>query len=239
MNEFRYLSYHTVYSCEGDLNKEMRAEACFGYVFNAIRPNMHVVYKIILYKGLDKAKDGHNSNACLYTLPEIERHLALLKSLYPIKYKVVDMDDGSFQVTLDIEGVPPTFHKYALTWLRYLYEYPYNVILKDAYMLKKDPMFRFESIANLFNLCIGCYCHNPRDIHQIPRNTVTTRLKISEVKERIKKVELLNNLYKKIKEKVDKVPERIGEFSVYDIEYWESKFETRKEIYIKVYKDTK
>ena len=52
-------------------------------------------------------------------------------------------------------------------------------------------------------------------------------------------VELLNNLYKKIKEKVDKVPERIGEFSAYDIEYWESGFETRKEIYIKVYKDTK
>ena len=40
---------------------------------------------------------------------------------------------------LRLNNVPPTFHKYVLTWLRYTYEFPYNVFLKDAYNLKSIP----------------------------------------------------------------------------------------------------
>lgn len=245
MKEFQYLSYCTEYSCEGDLVKEMDKEACFGYVFRLINTCNNVKYRIILYSGAEFSKNEHQSNACLFTKREIRRHLLLLKSLYPFHYKVSDYkadDDVKYnriEVFLELNDVPPMFHKYILTWLRYTYEYPYNVILKDAYALKKDPTFRFESISNLFNLVIGCFCSNPRDIHQIPRNQVSTPMKLAEVREKIQKVKHLNDIYQGLKDKQDQIPKSIGEYNIYDIEYWRDGFEVRKPIYMKVYKEIK
>lgn len=236
MKEFKYLSYSTIYSCEGDLNKQMNSEACFGYVFNNIKRGMNVKYVIRMYKGVSEAKQKHISNACLFTIAEVRKHIVLLKRLYPLKYEVSDKGD-SFYVTLCINDVPSSFHKYALTWVRYMYEYPYNVLLKDAYRLKKDPTFRFYSIANLFNLCIGCYCDRPRDIHQIPLNCVSADLTISDVREKLKKVYFLHHIYKKIQEKRKVIPDEILGHTNEDIEYWEEGFEVRKEIYMNVYND--
>lgn len=53
MKEFKYLDYHTEYSCEGDLVKRMAKEACFGYVFNRIDTGHNVKYRIILYSGTE------------------------------------------------------------------------------------------------------------------------------------------------------------------------------------------
>lgn len=243
MKEFKFLDYCTEYSCKGDLKKEMNREGCFGYVFDNIEDNSDVVYNILLYKGVNYSKKKHFSNACLFTKKEIRNHLRLLKIMYPFSYSVRDYGkkDGFdvILVQLHLKDVPGTFHKYILTWLRYTYEYPYNVLLKDAYLLRKDSTFRFESIANLFNLTIGCFCDNPRDIHQIPRNQVSIRMKVSDIKERIKKVYFLSDIYEKLRSKNDIVPKSIGNYSVEDIEYWETGFETRKPIYMKVYKDIK
>ena len=245
MKEFQYLDYCTEYSCEGDLVKEMDKEACFGYVFNRIDTGHNVKYRVILYSGTEFSKNEHQSNACLFTKREVRRHLLLLKSLYPFHYKVSDYkadDDVKYnriEVFLELSDVPPTFHKYILTWLRYTYEYPYNVILKDVYALKKDPTFRFESISNLFNLVIGCFCSNPRDIHQIPRNQVSTPMKLAEVREKIQKVKHLNDIYQKLRAKKDTIPKKIGEYNTRDIEYWRDGFEVRKPIYMKVYKEIK
>lgn len=244
MKEFKYLDYHTEYSCDGDLNKHMASEACFSYVFGHVHDNDHVKYKIILYKGIEFSKNNHRSNACLFGKKEIRNHLALLKSLYPFHYKVLDCKkEGKkydrIEVFLELDNVPATFHKYILTWLRYTYEFPYNVILKDAYALKKDSEFRFESIANLFNLVMGCYCNNPREIHQIPLNVVSVPMKLSEVREKIQKVGILNDIYEKLKAKKDTIPKTIGKYTISDIEYWENGFEVRKPIYMKVYKEIK
>lgn len=245
MKEFKYLDYWTEYSCEGAIVKKMGREACFGYVFNHIGAGYSVKYRIILYSGIEFSKREYQSNACLFTKREIRRHLLLLKSLYPFHYRVSDYkaDDkvkyDRIEVFLELNDVPPTFHKYILTWLRYTYEYPYNVILKDAYALKKDPTFRFESISNLFNLVIGCFCSNPRDIHQIPRNQISVPMKLAEVRNRIQEVNHLNDIYKKLKAKKDTIPETIGKYGVRDIEYWRDGFEVRKPIYMKVYKEIK
>lgn len=245
MEEFRFLGYCTEYSCNGDLVKERSREACFEHVFRHINTGHNVKYRIILYRGTEFSKNEHQSNACLFTKREVRRHLLLLKSLYPFHYKVSDYkadDDVKYnriEVFLELNDVPPTFHKYILTWLRYTYEYPYNVILKDAYALKKDPTFRFESISNLFNLVIGCFCSNPRDIHQIPENQVSAPMKLVELREKIRKVKHLHDIYQGLKNKQDQIPESIGEYDIYDIEYWRDGFEVRKPIYMKVYKEIK
>lgn len=221
----------------------MAREWCFSYVFGAVRDNNDVVYKVVLYNGTDYAQKEHKSNACIFSKREIRKHLNLLKSLYPFEFSIKDYPKRDNYdrtlVTLKVKNVPATFHKYVLTWLRYTYEFPYNVLLKDAYILKKDPTFRFESIANLFNLAIGCYCEYPRDIHQIPCNQVSVRMKLSEVRERIKMVNRLNDIYKKLKSKKLMVPKEINGYSVNDMEYWAEGFEQRKSIYMTVYKEMK
>lgn len=245
MKEFKYLTYCTEYSCEGDIIKRMSKEACFSDVFNRIDVGYSVKYRIILYSGIEFSKNERRSNACLFTKKEIRRHLLLLKSLYPFHYKVSDYkagDNGEYnriEVLLELSDVPPTFHKYILSWVRYTYEYPYNVILKDAYALKKDPTFRFESVSNLFNLVIGCFCSNTEEIHQIPRNQISKPMKLAEVRDKIQKVERLNDIYQKLKNKKDIIPGKIGEYDVGDIEYWREGFEVRKPIYMKVYKEIK
>lgn len=238
MKEFQFLDYCTIYSCEGDLHKEYGESACFGYVFDAIRANMTVDYVITIHKGVDFARTAHKSNACLLDVKKATKHINLLKSIYPIDIKVEDSED-TFNVYLSLSNVPPSFHKYALTWVRYLYEFPYNVLLRDAYELKKNSCFRFESIANLFNLCMGCSCINPREIHQVPLNVVSTRLSVNELRERIKKVNRLNSIYKKLSRKEDSIPDNIGEYSCTDSEYWDEGYKERETVYLRVYNKNK
>ena len=218
----------------------MEVGACFGYVFGAVKNNSSVKYQIVLYMGTRYSAEQHKSNACIFTKQEVRNHLKLLKSLYPIQYSVGDYGDKNgykrLLVTLNIENTPATFHKYALTWLRYLYEFPYNVLLRDAYTLKKERTCRFESIANLFNLTLSCYCKNPREIHQIPTNSIIQRLKLADIKRRIKEVNLLHDIYAKGDNKARKIPEKSQGFSVEDIEYWNVGFEERKPIYKEIQK---
>lgn len=240
MKEFKFLDYCTEYSCEGSLERAMQVNACFSYVFREVKNNSSVKYQIVLYMGTRYSAEQHKSNACIFTKQEVRNHLKLLKSLYPLQYSVRDYGDKNgykrLLITLNIENTPATFHKYALTWLRYLYEFPYNVLLRDAYTLKKERTFRFESIANLFNLTLSCYCENPREIHQIPTNSIIQRLKLADVKRRIKQVNFLSNIYKKEDKKVLQIPKKIQGFSVEDIEYWNVGFGERKPIYMEIQK---
>lgn len=248
MKDFRYLSYWTEYSCAGSLRKRMSHGACFSYVFNTVTDKSDVEYKVILYKGINFSKNNHVSNACLLSKEGIRRHLRLLKELYKFHYRVLDYkgndrhkDYDRFIVYLRVKDVPSTFHKYILTWLRYTYEYPYNVILRDTYLLKSDPIFRFESISNLFNLVLGCYGEFVDNIHQIPGGRYVEFLKVSDLREKIQKVIYLGEIYQANKEVRDNViiPECIGTYNTEDIEYWDEGFDVRKPIYMKAYKEIK
>ena len=247
MKDFQFLDYHTEYSCKGEFEKEMDAEACFSFVFNhTSERNVSEEYEVILYKGTSFSREKHNSNSCLFTKKQIRNHLRQAQGIYPFDFHITEVsnwEDGYnvFKVHLKLTNVPGTFHKYLLTWLRYMYEYPYNVILFDAYKLKKDPCFRFTSMSDLFNLVLGCYNDNPRDIHQIARNQVSKVMRKKDIREKLQQIRMLNNVYDKLKRKVnaDTIPDSVEELSTSDIEFWESDdiFEKhRKPIYMNVYK---
>lgn len=239
MDEFSFLRYHTEYSCKGFISKDMSPSACFGYVFDRIIDDKPEEYKIVIYLGTKYCKEYNESNACLLTEQEVYRHVKLLNSLYPIRVSVSDISTNvleRFLITLNIENAPATFHRYALSWVRYLYEFPYNVFLRDAYTLKKNPTFRFESIANLFNLILGCYTYNTSELHQIPNNGHSVRLKLAELREKIKEVRYLNDIYFHTAKKYT-IPKRINGFSLTDLEYWNVGFSKRAPIYIKTYKE--
>lgn len=247
MQEFKFPSYCTEYSCEGSIKKAMRREACFSFVFNKAVDDSDVTYKVILYKGTDLIGKEHKNNACLFTKKEISNHLKQAQSIYPFEFKVKEVPNYAgtypvYKVTLKVHGVPGTFHKYILTWLRYMYEYPYNVLLLDAYKLKKDPVFRFWSIANLFNLVLSCYCGDSPDIHQIAQNRVSKTMKVKELREKIKEVKRLNYIYEGLRHNRRLIKDKVGDLSIMDIEFWESNklFEDeRKPVYMDTYKDIK
>lgn len=247
MKEFIFLNYHTEYSCKGVFSKTMRAEACFSKAFSNTDSvnNVNEEYKIILYKGTDFIKDTHNSNACIFTRTQIKNHLKQAQGIFPFEFTIKELKNWNkryevFEITLNLKDVPGSFHRYLLTWVRYLYEYPYNVVLYDALQLKKENCFRFTSIVNLFNLVLGCYCNSPREIHQITPNQVSKPMDKESIRNKLKKISHLNSIYNCIKKKCENntIEARYLEFSYEDIEYWNSKeiFENfRKPIYLKVY----
>ena len=222
----------------------MGAEACFRRVFDAVRDDSNIKYKIILYPGTDFCKDTRQSNACLFSKQEIRNHLLQLKALYPFSYRVADEiteDNKIIVIHLHLKDVPATFHKYILTWIRYLYEYPYNVILKDAYWLGKDPRFRFQSISALFNIIAYCQCYTVGEGHSIRESHLHIPITKAELRERIKTEKSLNNIYKVMNIDRDKLPNKVGEFSYKDMEYWSEELfnEIRKPIYVELYNKIK
>lgn len=248
MKDFQFLDYHTEYSCKGEFEKKMCTEACFSFVFRRTsEENVSEEYEIILYKGTDFSRVMHKSNSCLFTKKQIRNHLRQAQGIYPFDFYITEVPDWGkgynvFKVRLKLTNVPGTFHKYLLTWLRYTYEYPYNVILYDAYKLKKDPCFRFTSMSDLFNLVLGCFSEDPRDIHQIARNQVSKTMLKRDIREKLQNIQTLNDVYDRLKSKGEKnqIPNKYGDLTTSDFEFWESDniFERqRKPIYMNVYKE--
>lgn len=248
MNDFQFLDYHTEYSCKGAFEKEMDVEACFSFVFGQTgKENISEEYEVILYKGTAFSREHHNSNSCLFTKKQIRNHLKQAQGIYPFDFHITEAAEwrdgySVFKIHLKLTNVPGTFHKYLLTWLRYMYEYPYNVILYDAYKLKRDPCFRFTSMSDLFNLVLSCFNEDPRDIHQIARNQVSKTMLKRDIREKLQKIQILNNVYVKLKNKVkiNQIPNGDGDLTTADFEFWESDdiFERRrKPVYMNVYKE--
>lgn len=248
MKDFQFLDYHTEYSCKGAFERHMSSAACFSDVFrNTGERNISEEYEVILYKGTDFSRKEHKSNSCLFTKTQIRNHLKQAQGIYPFDFRITEVTNwinnyNVFKVHLKLTNVPGTFHKYLLTWLRYMYEYPYNVILYDAYKLKKEPCFRFTSMSNLFNLVLGCFNENPRDIHQIARNQVSKTMLKRDIRRKLQNIRMLNNIYDKLKNKVNnnQIPDEDGDLTTSDFEFWESDdiFERRrKPIYMNVYKE--
>lgn len=240
MKEFDYLNYHTEYSCEGTYKKKLSREVCFSEVFDMIEDDSDIKYTVLLYPGINMCVDKHRSNACLFSVQEVKNHLRQLRGIYPFSYKVIEKINEDnvpyFKVTLHIKDVPASFHKYVLTWLRYTYEYPYNVILRDAYRLKQDPEFRFMSIADLFNVVSNCCNDFVGEGHSISADNIHRPLKKEELKERIKEVDRLNDIYQFLELRKNKLPRKIDKYGTKDLEYWSQKlFDVRKPIYMKMY----
>lgn len=149
---FLMLNFCTEYGSEGNTQKNLCKDACFSTIFYSegngiVQKN---TYTIKLYKIGDWLNKKRQNNACLTDRAGIVHHLKILQSVFKFSYHLKENEDH-FVLTMTLEG-DLIYHKYMLSWVRYLYEYPFNVFLADACKLKGIPGFKFESIINLFNL---------------------------------------------------------------------------------------
>ena len=194
--------------------------------------------------GINFCKSKHRSNACLFSKHEIRNHIRQLKDLYPFNYKVLDRVENGVQIIavyLNLKNVPVLFHKYILTWVRYLYEFPYNVLLRDAYWLKEDPQFRFQALSRIFNIVTYCNKRYVGEGHSISEAHLHVPMTKKDLRERIAEAIKLNDIYEALDLKYNEVPYIIEKFSNRDIEYWSREFfdTIRKPVYINLFNQIK
>lgn len=164
--QFVFLNFHTEYSSKGTVNKPMRREYCFSTIFydQAEQDNS---YRIRFYKELNGVNDGAKNNACFLTKDELFDFISIAKRIHDFDLKIEDEND-MFVVCIKLNA-PRIVHRYILSWVRYAYEFPFNMYLADAIRLKNTMGFRREDIFNLYNLVSassGYYWHGD-SIHAI------------------------------------------------------------------------
>lgn len=240
VTKLRDLDYGTIYSAKGEqLDLTLQRRICFRAAFDKFYNNdEHTAhYELQLIRDPKYNQETGYNNICLLTKEELKRHLKLARRLFPFKYVVEDSEYGglpSFRVFIDISGVH-YYHKYLLTWIRYAYEIPYNLILWDALHLKHTYL-RKESITNLYVLCANSFNDNVHyygNGHSMPyRNSGF--LKEANLKAAILRGSL-NDIYPRLAYSCTRF--QYSEEAKY-LEYWldEEEFEKRKDTYLANYK---
>lgn len=241
---FSFLNFCTIYSSKGYIKKPLREDACFSTVFKRLPINKVVTntYTIRLFKGNTQI-EKNNNNSCFVDRRGIVNHLRVLKALFPFNYKLKEAKRFfNLTVTLKASNI---YHKYLLSWIRYLYEYPYNMFLLDVHRLKKISKFKYESIINLFNLVgatsdindHGTRIHAIGEIPEFKKLTSSSEIKAILDNNPNK----LNNIFKTINNIKGLKRLQDDYDDLHTSEYWESeeKFQERLDIYISNYKKLK
>lgn len=231
---FKYLSYSTIYRASGDLvfeNKDLCGEACFSYIFRNVRNNkkQHIIYSIYISTDPGFIQDNYENNFCILTEEQIIFHITYLRFISSFKYKITKkfIDDYSgFRIDLDLNAIG-IVHKMFLTWIRYLYEYPYNLVLYDSFKLREEKRFIEKSnYLNIINFVTTFYSND--HIHQIPRSRtiIPEFITRKSFKDRLMKCDYLNDILKNSNIQIE-------QFEEYDeIDDFIEDFNNRKNKYI-------
>jgi hypothetical protein len=108
----------------------------------------------------------------------------------------------------------------------------------DAYRLKENPIFRFESIANLFSLVNSCNSNGAGGGHSITTYLYLYKfLTKSEICNKIDSVNMLNNIYTAISKPRIYIEDEMDNYSTADFEFWanDELYKKRQQVYLEVY----
>lgn len=231
---FEYLNYSTIYQASGDLvfeNKNLEGEACFSYIFRNVKNNkkQHIIYSIYISTDPGFIQENRENNFCILTKEQIRFHISYLRFISSFKYKITKkfIDDYSgFRIDLNLNAIG-SVHKMFLTWIRYLYEFPYNLVLYDSFKLREEKRFIERSnYLNIVNFVTSFYSSDY--IHQIPKsfNNIPEFVTRKSFKDRLMKCDYLNDILKKSNIEVE-------QFTEYDgIDDFIEDFDNRKNKYI-------
>lgn len=231
---FEYLNYSTIYQTSGDLvkeNKNLEGEACFSYIFRNVKNNkkQHIIYSIYISTDPSYIQENRENNFCILTEEQIRFHISYLRFISSFKYRIIKkfIDDyPGFRIDLDLNAIG-IVHKMFLTWIRYLYEYPYNLVLYDSFKLRGEKRFIEKSnYLNIVNFVTTFYSTDY--IHQIPRSlhNIPEFITRKSFKDRLMKCDYLNDILKYSDIKIE-------QFTEYDeIDGFIEDFDNRKNKYI-------
>lgn len=237
MNELKFLNYYTVYSyssidARGEKTQifDHNVGVCFHELFQSFgRVCPKGEYTVFVSKDIRTLEKNHSANYCFLEKNKIIQHLKRLQQVVPevLNYIItptIYRELNGYEITLIIDRANNQVHRYALTWVRYLYETSFSLALLDVTRLAKLPQFRFVSYTNLLNVVQACFPEEVVPNHNtwhaigemLPHKFYTKK----ELRQKIPESISLNELYSiENVGSYDSIPANINR---YNLSYWES-----------------
>lgn len=168
-----FMDFYTLYKCVGcDIVDKMRVSAlCFSRVFHSgNKGRFQNTYTIKILKQ-PYSKEIVKNNFCVLSKKDIIYFLqdAATYGFYTKPIIKLDEHKTNYIITMQIDDTPFA-HRFLLSYVRYLYEAPYNMYLYETLRVKEEcEVFKNESIFNLFHLimssnkftdCFYTSCHS-------------------------------------------------------------------------------
>ena len=155
---FRFLGYYTDYEYKIQGMKDYKKAgntACFAEALQKMRSNFETSekfsgsYKIKIYR----------------TQYQISKSKSNFKKVVKFRWRFLKDNKDYFTVKADIQEGYHTTHRAVLFWIRNLYEFPYNVLVKDAELFRKDHRYSYIGALNIHRLvyisnCLNEDCHS-------------------------------------------------------------------------------
>jgi hypothetical protein len=159
MHRLNLYGYHVRYGYSEyrKKNYDIRESVCFSTLFNSDCRSKY--YQLYIIKG-DNDLKRYYSNYCFFSKQEIKNHLKQIPRFCEMRFRVTDAEykgEPAFGISFFINSENRLIHKYVLTWIRSLFEWPFYLYLLHARKMKQLPEFRFESVINLFNIVSTAY----------------------------------------------------------------------------------
>lgn len=155
---FRLANYHTVYNSTVDdqvVTKDLCSHACFSTLYSYLSKNgnTHTKRKVELtiQVCMDEEYIQKNlNNMCFLTDDEFQYFTSELKKIFDIESAYIRKDNYiEYTAKGNLHSVEV---KMLTTLFRYCYEFPYNVFLKDAVILKMNRKFVNINLFNTYNI---------------------------------------------------------------------------------------
>lgn len=151
------LNWSTYYDSKGTIGDIGNDEdityqrACFHDTYPDTLDDVEQHIKIAIKKGTGELKK-FNNHYCPFSKSKIIEHIEYLKDLFDFDYNI---EDRSNQYVININFVGKgIYFRILVTWIRYLYEFPANMALKDVYRIKDLPKFKDINIFSLSTLVL-------------------------------------------------------------------------------------
>ena len=183
VRNYAYYSYRPDYGFElykedklVDSDEQVRGAACFARVFGILgRDDKTSEYKGIYTVRCRKNFKERSGNFCVLNKSEVLRVLRYMRDSLNVDISMEDTPDN-YVFHMNIEG-KPIKHKFALTFLRVFYEFPYNEFAKEAFRLRDNdliPGLKHMSFLKIFFIICTSFQEHDHGGHSLfwrrPRN---------------------------------------------------------------------
>lgn len=175
--DYTYYSYRPDYGFElykgdtlVDQDKQVRGAACFARVFRELERGANTTeytgtYTVRCRKEFVKG----SGNFCVVNKSEIRRILRYMRDSLEVEISMEDTPEN-YVFHMKVEG-KPIKHKFALTFLRVFYEFPYNEWAKEAFRLRDTiPSLKHVSFLKIYYIVIMSFQNHDHSEHSLFSN---------------------------------------------------------------------
>lgn len=159
--DYTYYSYKPDYGFElykgeelVDQDKQVKGAVCFARVFRDLeREANNIEYTGTYTLKCRKEFVERSGNFCVVDKSEIRRILRYMRDSLEVEISMEDTPEN-YVFHMKVEG-KPIKHKFALTFLRVFYEFPYNEFAKEAFRLRDTiPSLKHVSFLKIYYIVV-------------------------------------------------------------------------------------